>query len=676
MPTDTIYIPPDVVKKDVKPVHRLARYNYPTRVIGFAYLFILVIAYFELHLPSAAFLVFLLLNCFIWPQVAYLWARFAPDSKRAELANMYADAFFIGLWVGQLGFSLWPTVAAISGVNISHIAYRGMPLMLRGLIPTIIGMAISGFQTGFEFRPHSNLPAAFCSIGVIFFFTGLIAWRSFQQSRHLLSGQRQLEEKNKQISLLATSLEQRVEERTDQLRWKLAELQAIHKVTTGLVSDLTLEQRLQLIVESAVEVISAAEKGSILLYNEESGFLEIKAAVGYDIKTVRMFRLRPGEGFGGRAFQEKKSVILSNIRPHLMSVGHLDQVPEFKSAIVAILAIQDRPIGIISLDNTLREDAFHDDDLKLLNSFAAHAAVAIENARLFTELEDHKASLEKKVDERTRELRHAHAQLIQSEKMASLGQLTAGVAHEINNPITFLYSNLPHLETYIRSFKEILQALESRIDAAERAKIDSLKRSTDFEYIWEDIDRLMNSYRTGAERIKDIVDILRNFARVDEKDLKLADLNQGIESTLTLIQKQYTDRIQIVKDLGVIPEIECLPGQLNQVVMNVVINAMQAIPERGTVTVRTRHKGDWIELSVKDNGVGMSPEVTSRMFEPFYTTKPVGSGTGLGLSISYGIIERHHGKIEVDSAPGKGTTFVIHLPIRQPKNEPLKTAPY
>lgn len=667
MPTDTIYIPPDVVKKDVKPVHRLARYNYPTRVIGFAYLFVLVVAYFELKLPSVVFLISLLSNCFVWPQLAYLWAKIAPNSKRAELANMYADAFFVGIWVAQLDFSLWPTVAAISGVNISHIAYRGLPLMLQGLIPTCIGMVLSGYQTGFVFKPHSNLPAAFCSIGVIFFFTGLIAWRSFQQSRFLLSGQRQLEEKNKQIGSLATSLEQRVEERTEQLRWKLAELQAIHKVTTGLVSDLTLDQRLQLIVESAVEVISAAERGSILLYNEPTGFLEIKAAVGYDMKTVRMFRLRPGEGFGGRAFQEKKSVILSHIEPGLLSVGQLDQAPEFKSAIVAILAIQDRSIGIISLDNTLREDAFSDDDLKLLNSFAAHAAVAIENARLFTELEDHKTSLEKKVDERTRELRHAHAQLIQSEKMASLGQLTAGVAHEINNPITFLYSNLPHLETYIRSFKEMLQALESRIDAAERAKIDSLKRSADFEYIWEDIDRLMNSYRTGAERIKDIVDILRNFSRVDEKDLKLANLNEGIESTLTLIQKQYTDRIQVVKDLGAIREIECLPGQLNQVIMNVVINAMQAIPDRGTVTVRTRQKGEWVELSVIDDGIGMTPEVTSRMFEPFFTTKPVGTGTGLGLSISYGIIERHHGKIEVDSTPGEGTALVIRLPMIQPK---------
>lgn len=666
MNTDTIYIPPSTPHLKDTHVHRIVRYNYPTRIIGFLYLLLLTIVYYWPNFLGTRMAVPFATGCLMWPHLAFLFARYSSESKRAELINMYADAMVVGLWVGFMQFSLWPTVAAVAGVNISHIAYRGIPLMLKGLIPTAAGMLFSGWVNDFVFRPDANLAASLVSIAVVFFFTGLIAWRSFQQSRYLILGQRQLEEKNRQISQLATGLEQRVAERTAELRRKLFEMEMIYKVTSGLASDLTLEQRLQMIIDTAVEVIRSAEKGSILLYNEETGFLEIKAACGYDMQTVREFRLRPGEGFGGVAFAKRESLVLPRIAPELIAAGNLSQMQRIQSAMVAVLAIRDRVIGVISLDNLSKEDAFTQADMSLLSSFAAHAAVALENARLFTELEEYKSYLERKVDERTLELRNAQAQLVQSEKMASLGQLTAGVAHEINNPITFLYSNLPHLESYVHFFKDILQRIETHLSQEERQYLQSMKSNTDFDYIWEDVEKLLQSYRNGAERIKEIVSILRNFSRMDEQDLKFVNLNEGIESTLVLIRKQFGDRVRIETRLGELPEVECFPGQLNQVFMNVIINAMQAIQDRGTVEIETRLVRDHVEIAIQDNGMGMDEVTQTRMFEPFFTTKPVGTGTGLGLSISYGILERHHGRIHVTSQPGRGTRVVIDLPIRQP----------
>ena len=246
----------------------------------------------------------------------------------------------------------------------------------------------------------------------------------------------------------------------------------------------------------------------------------------------------------------------------------------------------------------------------------------------------------------------AKAQLVQSEKMASLGVLVAGLAHEINTPLGAIHSNN---DTISRSLDKITQILAAH-DALSR---DEKERVDVLVGILRDV--CQNTY-LATERLISIVGSLKNFARVDEADYKKADLHEGIDSTLTIVQHQLKGRIQVEKQYGNIPAVECQPNRLNQVFMNLLINASQAIPDRGTITIKTARKGDSATISISDTGVGIPPENLSRIFDPGFTTKGVGVGTGLGLSICYKIVEEHHGRIEVES-DDKGTTFTITLPI-------------
>lgn len=258
--------------------------------------------------------------------------------------------------------------------------------------------------------------------------------------------------------------------------------------------------------------------------------------------------------------------------------------------------------------------------------------------------------LENKVQERTRELqktldelRQAQAQVVHSEKMASLGQLVAGVAHEINNPLSFIYSNV-----------KLLDELVQKLKAHPNAPMDTIGR----------IERLLKGIDDGSDRAKKIVDDLRLFSRLDEAQWKTVDLHEGIESTLNLIHNKLKKKVQIHKEFGALPPVGCYAGELNQVFLNLLVNAMDALSDEGDIWVRTRALDGRVEIDIEDNGAGIAPEVQSKIFEPFYTTKPVGQGTGLGLSISYSIIQKHGGAIRVNSAPGKGTRFTLALPIR------------
>ena len=249
------------------------------------------------------------------------------------------------------------------------------------------------------------------------------------------------------------------------------------------------------------------------------------------------------------------------------------------------------------------------------------------------------------MEERTNELRDTQAQLMQSEKMRSLGQLVAGVAHELNNPIGFVHANLQLLDGYVKRL------------------VDDREAGRDSERAEEAITKLLSRSREGTERVKKIVQDLRTFSRVDQAELAEADLNEEIERTLALMEPRFKDGITVERDFGEIPRVKCFAGQLNQVFMNLVMNACDAMDGRGTVEIRTRPAGQGVELVFVDDGPGIPPEARERIFEPFFTTKPVGQGTGLGLSISHGIVERHGGKMEFECPPGGGTTFRIRLPL-------------
>jgi len=302
-------------------------------------------------------------------------------------------------------------------------------------------------------------------------------------------------------------------------------------------------------------------------------------------------------------------------------------------------------LGVIAVGRKLSGDRLAADDRVLLRTLANQSSIAIENAKAFDEIAKLNETLEARVEKRTRELRDMQAQLTQAEKMKSLGQLVAGVAHELNNPIGFVHANLQLLDEYIQKLVE-----GQRTDA-------------DTERIRETISKLLSRSREGTQRVKKIVQDLRTFSRMDQADVQDADLHEEIDRTLALMEPRFKNAINVVRDYGDLPRVRCYPGQLNQVFLNLLMNACDAIDGRGEIRIKTRRIDEGVRLEFHDDGPGIPPEVQTRIFDPFFTTKPVGVGTGLGLSLSHGIVERHRGRIRVESEPGHGATFVIELPL-------------
>ncbi len=266
------------------------------------------------------------------------------------------------------------------------------------------------------------------------------------------------------------------------------------------------------------------------------------------------------------------------------------------------------------------------------------------------------------------QLQEAQAHLLQSEKLASIGQLAAGVAHEINNPIGYINSNLTSLKKYIDNLLKLIAIYEnaeaSNSDAGQRAQITDFKKRIDLEYLKTDMLDLVEESREGATRVKKIIQDLKDFSHLDgDDDWQWADLHKGLESTLNIVNSELKYKAQIIKEFGCLPEIRCLPHQLNQVFMNILVNAAHAIDQDGIITLRTGTEQDYLWIEISDTGKGIAPEHQHKIFDPFFTTKPVGFGTGLGLSVSYTIIKKHHGDITLTSKPGQGTTFRITLPI-------------
>ncbi|WP_176955843.1 ATP-binding protein [Catalinimonas alkaloidigena] len=327
-------------------------------------------------------------------------------------------------------------------------------------------------------------------------------------------------------------------------------------------------------------------------------------------------------------------------------VRHLFDDPQVAGGLLTIRPMPEIEAGVVQLQ----------DYIKQLKSAVKEQTQALEakNQELHDALEH---------------LKNTQLKLVESDKMASLGELTAGIAHEINNPINFVSSNITPLQTDLAEIQELLKQYETLHKEtnveARLNQIAQLRKALEPEFLFEEMEALIKGIREGADRTRSIVNGLRTFSRLDESDFKPADLHQGLESTLMLLSNRIKNRIEVHRDYGVLPLVECLPGKLNQVFMNIINNSLQAIEGKGNLWLHTQQKGNAVEIRIRDDGPGMSEDVKRRIFEPFFTTKDVGQGTGLGLSISFGVMERHQGRIEVESTPGKGTEFIITLPVQQ-----------
>jgi two-component system, NtrC family, sensor kinase len=443
------------------------------------------------------------------------------------------------------------------------------------------------------------------------------------------------------------------------------------------VARLSPERVQQQVLEHIIRGFGASS-GCLATTNPDGHTLTITAAVHMPTSAMGA-SIRFGERIMGRVAQEAHPLVLNgdlSADPRLKNGERFDNRPA--SALCWPLVSDDRVIGVVSINRKAAETPFDDADLTDGQTMVNMMTMAVENALLHAEQRrriGELARLNAELRDSQARLKEVHAQLAQSEKMASIGQLAAGVAHEINNPVGYVNSNVTSLQSYLDGLFRLIDAYEAAEggltgDLLALADIRSLKQELDLGFLRQDVRSLMDECREGLSRVKEIVLDLKDFAHSGNSDFEAADLHKGLDSTLNIVHNELKYKADVVKEYGVLPAVECVPGQLNQVFMNLLVNAAHAIKERGTITVRTGTEGGdaWVEVS--DTGAGIPPENRARLFDPFFTTKPVGQGTGLGLSLAYGIVSRHGGRIDVDSEVGKGSTFRVTVPVRHAANKP------
>ena len=474
---------------------------------------------------------------------------------------------------------------------------------------------------------------------------------------------------------------------------RLQEAEMLVQVARHLSGTLDLVDLLQMVVDEAARTIPQARKSVIHLLDESGEILVPQALSNYDGVAAGSASMRAGAGVAGRAIQERRPIYVeeTSAEPTFVETGS-----RIRSLLVVPLMDGDRVIGTLSLDSE-RPGAFRSRHMGLLVALGQQAALAIHNARASdslkrrtAELEEAKAILESRVAERTRdlaekkaqletrlaELQAAQSKLIQAEKMAALGVLVAGVAHEINNPAAFVKGNLGRikeltadLEVFLRTYLEARPALLDSSDPLvqaflERADASCAERGTDLSL--QDLTQLVDATLRGIRRIAKTVADLQTFSYPPRDRLELADINAELETCLAIAGSELSGKASVVKRFGELPLVKCYVGQLGHVFTNLLVNAAQAIPDWGTVTVETRHDGDSAIIVISDDGAGIPPDVLDKVFDPFFTTKEAGKGTGLGLSTTYSIIDRHGGRISVNSHVGVGTTFIVSLPVDGP----------
>lgn len=481
---------------------------------------------------------------------------------------------------------------------------------------------------------------------------------------------------------------------------RVLDLATVMKASLAISSEIVLDKLLASLMRISIEN-AGAQSGFLILVRDEKLLISAKASViAEDVAVMQFTPVEECQDLPVTVInyveRTREDLVLSNAAEGRFTADPYVAKHQLKSLLCTPIINQRKLIGILYLENNLTVGAFNSHRLEVLRLLSSQVAISLENALLYN-------SVEQKVQERTqelneknerlektlRELKLTQAQLIQTEKMSSLGQLVAGVAHEINNPINFIYGNLPHATDYAQDLMGLVKLYEATYTAPDPA-IANYQRSIDLDFLMEDLPKMLESMSIGADRIREIVLSLRNFSRLDEAEMKRVNVHEGIDSTLLILQSRLKNTagqvgIEVVKDYGELPLVECYVGQLNQVLMNILSNAIDALeqynqqrsPEEisanpSVVTIHTEpipqenSVPKAVLISIRDNGSGIPAANRSRLFDPFFTTKPIGKGTGLGLSISYQIVvEKHRGMLKCISEPGKGAEFRIEIPVLQ-----------
>ncbi|WP_414570163.1 ATP-binding protein [Nostoc sp. CCY 9925] len=492
-------------------------------------------------------------------------------------------------------------------------------------------------------------------------------------------------------SLLSLLAKQEAEKKilAKELLERYQEIDLFEDISTQLTTSLDRRQIAQLVLQEMSQLIESSA-GMILLLSSDAADFEIIAEFGVFFKENQQ---EPGKGIIGSIVQSGRAELVNDVQAD----SRLCKEKNVKALICVPLRAKERVIGAIAI-GTDKTDSYRAEHLKLVSIFASQTAIAIEKALLYEQ--STQAAIEakaqtQKLQQALQDLQLAQTKLIQSEKMSSLGQLIAGVAHEINNPVNFICGNLKYVAEYAKDLLHLLQDYQKFLPVAPpdlQSELDSI----DLEFIMQDLPKLLDSMKLGSDRIVEIVQSLKNFSRHDEAQIKAVNIHDGIDGTLMILRHRlkasaHRPAIEIVKEYAKLPLIECYPGQLNQVFMNILANAIDALEEAmgngewrkheselthnlqittqhsptPQITIRTQALDNgWVVIRIADNGPGMKESLIQRIYDPFFTTKEIGKGTGLGMAISRQIVvDRHGGILKCRSQLGEGTEFWIQIPM-------------
>jgi len=471
--------------------------------------------------------------------------------------------------------------------------------------------------------------------------------------------------------------------------------QTLFRVVSRIRESLELQDIFETTAHEVQQLLDADRVGMFRFY-DDSGYDDgefVSEAVKPEFDSALAAKIHDhcfGQDYAHR-YVEGRVQAIADIHNAGLKECHIEVLSQFqiRANLVVPLLLGSKLWGLLCIHQCAEPRQWQPDEIEFVKKIAAQLGIALQQAELFDRTRQQSIDLQAALTQ----LQQTQTQLIQSEKMSSLGQLVAGIAHEINNPVNFIHGNLSHASQYAEDLMQLLQLYHAQIQSRNH-EIQDYEEAIDLEFLLDDFPKMLSSMHLGAERIRQIVLSLRNFSRLDEAEMKPVDIHEGMESTLLILQyrlkaKATTGRgIQVAKNYGELPLIECYASQLNQVFMNIISNAIdcleeqaETLPHEGKITITTVLEQSptfnipCAVILIQDNGPGIPEEAMTRLFDPFFTTKPAGKGTGLGLSISYQIVtERHGGSLICTSTPGQGTEFRIEIPVKNRADEALVQA--